>query len=142
MRRYYTIAFLYPALITVVGQVLYFAYELLLRHDTDRPLSDAGIFGYAILLLLVHTAWVGALCLPLRLGARQSVRRQKSLLLLCWFAAPLAWFAALLYNLWRYDGSHSGIRDNALLLANCVPFIIGLIVSYGRFRRYGTTASV
>jgi hypothetical protein len=134
-RRYYKWAVGWPLVFVIGIQLLYCLYELFFHPAPGEWLTDSSVFVSALLLLVVHSAWVAALCLPLLLAGRPLVRRYGVLQLLCWFALPFSWFAGLLYRFWRTDNSESHLSDNLLLLANTVPFAIGLIYSFLRFRR-------
>jgi hypothetical protein len=135
MRPYYKWAVSWPLLFVIGSQLLYCLYELFFHPTVGEWLTDTSVALSAVLLLLLHSAWVAAICLPLLLADRPLVRRYGVLQLLCWFLLPFTWFASLLLRYWHTDSSESHGSDNLLLLANTVPFAIGLLYSFLRFRR-------
>jgi hypothetical protein len=137
LRTCYKYAVIIPSVLVVTGYILYAILYVTLGwgHRYKNEWGDSNAF----LLLVIFIAMIKAVitcCLSatLFLNAYVPVRNNALLSFLSWFLLPMIWLGGLpVYELYQNRGSSNG--QGILFLANTLPFVLGLLVTFILYRR-------
>jgi hypothetical protein len=136
--RYYRLAVMLPGLIIFLGYVIYEIGCLIFgeEYKSEWLTNDVFVF-YTLVVIIGHALFVCFLSLPILFNDHIKIRTSRLLSFLSWFLSPAIWFLYMWIKHFHYLSGNSYIPDgeSAFIFSNTIPYTIGLIWTFIRFRK-------
>lgn len=137
--KYYRRAVFLPGLIVISGYIIFAIFDVIFgKQYNSEYLTNSGVWLATIAMVAVNTVFVGVLATPIFLNNQPKIRMNIAISFLTWFLCPMIWFFYLLSKHYHYlTRSHQLDIESAFVFSNTLPFILGLIFSFIKFRKEG-----
>lgn len=133
--KYYKIALLPSSLIVFAIEIIWAIVEYDPNYKSEwMPPGFAEI--WSIGLVIINALIISILSLTIFFNLIHNIRNSLSLSLITWFIAPMIWIGFFLTKAFLLVLSDNSINgDRIFLLLNSVPYLIGLIWGFIKFRQ-------
>jgi hypothetical protein len=139
LSRYYKKAVLLPSGIIILGCILYSVYDLTIgpgKNYKSEWLTADSVDMYAIFMVILHCGFLAVLCSTIFLVRFPKVQANPALTFLSWFLLPMIYLGYLLVLLCRSVYHDVDVQGTCIIvLSITLPFILGLILTFIKFRR-------
>jgi hypothetical protein len=128
--RGYLFGVLIPAICSVAITTAYSWSQYDSRYQSEY-FTDESAVEIGIMMSIANAIFIGVLSLTLFLNRSVEIKRNITLSALAWLALPGTWIC---YLIWK---DHS-----VFVLINTLPYALGLLVTFRKFRKRCTSASL
>ncbi len=132
--KYYKIALLPSSLITIAISIVWGIIDYDPGYKSEWLTSGFAVI-WSIAMVIINALIISTLSLTIFFNALQNVRHRLFLSLITWFLAPMIWIGYFLTKALILIFSDNSINgDRTFLLLNTLPFLIGLVWGFTKFR--------
>ncbi len=139
LAAYYKRAVLLPSAIIILGYILFCVYDLVIgpgKNYKSEWLTADSVDIYVVILIILHCGILALLCSTIFLIKYPKIQANPVLTCLSWFLLPMIYLGYLLLLLCRSVYHHVDVQGSFIfILSMTLPFIIGLTLTFIKFRR-------
>jgi hypothetical protein len=137
MKKFYKDSVIIPSIFAFGFNLIYNIIVLIVDRDYKSEwLTNESAFFVSIIMVILNCVFISGLSLTIFLNKYQKVMSNLLLSILSWFLLSGIWIGYILtrhVNYWL--NSQNGIdSESVFVLTNTIPFLIGLIYTFIRFR--------
>ncbi|MCG2616737.1 hypothetical protein LZZ85_20730 [Terrimonas sp. NA20] len=135
LARFYRNALIYPSLITLFGVAIFWIIDD--QYSKVKLMPGDAMFSFTLAAVLIYCLLMAVLCLPLFLNKFERIRSNRLLSFLSWFLVPFGEITVLALAGGEFNTKNDikyTTEGMLFVLFLNIPFVVGLVLSYWRFR--------
>jgi hypothetical protein len=136
--KYYRCAVMLPGLVILISHIIFEICSSIFGEEYKSEWFTNGFFVfYALFIIMAHALFVGFLSLPILFNDHIKIRTNRLMSFLTWFVSPAIWFFYIWIKHFHYlsGKSYRPDSESAFIFSNTIPYAIGLIWTFIRFRK-------
>jgi hypothetical protein len=137
MTEYFKKAIIFPGLLIALGNGIFGIVDIIWSEFRSEWLTQGGVIFISIVMVSLNAMFIGLLTTPIFLNYNKKIRSNVLICFLTWFLCPIIWISYLLIKHYNYvmHFSHKLDEESIFVLLNTIPFVVGLVWTFIRFRQ-------
>ena len=138
LTKYYKKAVIFPSIVIIISYISFsIIYGIFGKEYKSEWLTQGDVFFLSVMMVALNAMFICILTLPMFFNNRIKIRASIVLSLLTWFLCPAIWIMYILIKHFHYltNFSHHLDEESLFVFSNTLPYIIGLVLTYFKFRR-------
>ncbi len=136
--KYYKDAVLIPSLSVIVTYIIFAIFHKIFSQVYESEwLTDEAILLTSFWLVILNALLISVLSVTIFLNKYNEIKANFFLSLLSWFVIPMIWILYILITHFHYVKAYSHYfnSENIFVFFNTLPYILGLLLAFIKFRR-------